>query len=41
MDRNAVLLSAAKTLEAIESRMTRPTYNEDLLHFNDENVKTG
>ena len=41
MDRDAVLLSAAKTLEAIESRMTRPTYNEDLLHFNDESVKTG
>ena len=40
MDRNAVLLSAAKTLEAIESRKTRTTYGEDLLHFNDENVKT-
>ena len=35
VDRDELLLSAAQTLEAIESRMTRPTYDEDLLHFND------
>ena len=34
--RDAVLLSAAKALEAIESRMTRGGHNEDFFHFADE-----